>query len=128
LRASLARIWSDRRAVAAKLVGLHVVHVGTDAYFVVHGLVGYSRLVSVYWMCISPRSDRCARSYYRSANFGYAGIALGLKTLGYRPNPGLRSTPLYVLETVALLITWQGLSFLRVRRFGAPLRRRLPKF
>jgi len=31
--------------------------------------------------------------------------------LGYRPNPGLKSTPLYVLEAVFLLLTfWKGLA------------------
>jgi len=31
----------------------------------------------------------------------------GLYALGYRPNPGLRSTPLYVFEAAALLITFR---------------------
>lgn len=35
----------------------------------------------------------------------------GLYALGYRPNPGLSSTPLYVLEAAFLLLTfWKGLS------------------
>jgi hypothetical protein len=35
----------------------------------------------------------------------------GLYALGYRPNPGLKSTPLYVLEAVFILLTfWKGLS------------------
>jgi|SRR5262245_25358065 len=35
----------------------------------------------------------------------------GLYALGYRPNPGLKSTPLYVLEAVFLALTfWKGLS------------------
>jgi len=35
----------------------------------------------------------------------------GLYGLGYRPNPGLKSTPLYVLEAVFILLTfWRGLS------------------
>lgn len=34
-----------------------------------------------------------------------------LYALGYRPNPGLKSTPLYVLEAIFLLLTfWRGLS------------------
>lgn len=34
-----------------------------------------------------------------------------LYALGYRPNPGLKSTPLYVLEAVFILLTfWRGLS------------------
>lgn len=34
-----------------------------------------------------------------------------LYTLGYRPNPGLKSTPLYVLEAGFILLTfWRGLS------------------
>jgi len=37
---------------------------------------------------------------------------------GYRPNPGLRSTPLYVLEAVLLLITFrQGLSLSKSSAF-----------
>jgi hypothetical protein len=35
----------------------------------------------------------------------------GLYAMGYRPNPGLKSTPLYVLEAVFILLTfWKGLS------------------
>lgn len=35
----------------------------------------------------------------------------GLYGLGYRPNPGLSSTPLYVLEAAFIVLTfWQGLS------------------
>src|SRR5215471_8666829 len=35
----------------------------------------------------------------------------GLYAFGYRPNPGLKSTPLYVLEAVFLALTfWKGLS------------------
>jgi hypothetical protein len=35
----------------------------------------------------------------------------GLYLLGYRPNPGLKSTPLYVLEAVFILLTfWHGLA------------------
>jgi len=35
----------------------------------------------------------------------------GLYAVGYRPNPGLSSTPLYVLEAAFILLTfWQGLS------------------
>ena len=35
----------------------------------------------------------------------------GLYALGYRPNPGLKSTPLYVLEAVFILLTfWHGLA------------------
>jgi len=35
----------------------------------------------------------------------------GLYALGYRPNPGLKSTPLYVLEAVFIALTfWKGLS------------------
>lgn len=35
----------------------------------------------------------------------------GLHALGYRPNPGLSSTPLYVLEAAFILPTfWKGLS------------------
>jgi hypothetical protein len=35
----------------------------------------------------------------------------GLYALGYRPNPGLRSTPLYVIEAVFIPLTfWKGLS------------------
>ena len=35
----------------------------------------------------------------------------GLYALGYRPNPGLRSTPLYVIEAIFIPLTfWQGLS------------------
>ena len=35
----------------------------------------------------------------------------GLYAVGYRPNPGLKSTPLYVLEAVFILLTfWKGLS------------------
>ena len=35
----------------------------------------------------------------------------GLYALGYRPNPGLPSTPLYVLEAAFIVVTfWQGLS------------------
>src|SRR5580704_5772048 len=35
----------------------------------------------------------------------------GLYALGYRPNPGLKSTPLYVLEAVFILLTfWRGLA------------------
>lgn len=35
----------------------------------------------------------------------------GLHALGYRPNPGLSSTPLYVLEVAFILLTfWKGLS------------------
>jgi hypothetical protein len=35
----------------------------------------------------------------------------GLYALGYRPNPGLKSTPLYVLEAVFIVLTfWKGLS------------------
>ena len=35
----------------------------------------------------------------------------GLYALGYRPNPGLKSTPLYVLEAVFILLTfWNGLA------------------
>ena len=35
----------------------------------------------------------------------------GLYLLGYRPNPGLKSTPLYVLEAIFLLATfWKGLA------------------
>jgi hypothetical protein len=35
----------------------------------------------------------------------------GLYALGYRPNPGLKSTPLYVIEAVFILLTfWKGLS------------------
>jgi hypothetical protein len=35
----------------------------------------------------------------------------GLYSLGYRPNPGLKSTPLYILEAVFVLLTfWKGLS------------------
>jgi hypothetical protein len=35
----------------------------------------------------------------------------GLYAAGYRPNPGLKSTPLYVLEAAFLLVTfWPGLS------------------
>src|SRR4029077_417217 len=34
-----------------------------------------------------------------------------LYALGYRPNPGLKSTPLYVIEAVFILLTfWRGLS------------------
>src|SRR5919201_716027 len=34
-----------------------------------------------------------------------------LYALGYRPNPGLKSTPLYVLEAVFIALTfWKGLS------------------
>jgi hypothetical protein len=34
-----------------------------------------------------------------------------LYALGYRPNPGLRSTPLYVLEAIFLVLTfWRGLA------------------
>ena len=34
----------------------------------------------------------------------------GLYVLGYRPNPGLKSTPLYVLEAAFILLTfWKGL-------------------
>ena len=34
-----------------------------------------------------------------------------LYALGYRPNPGLKSTPLYVIEAVFILLTfWKGLS------------------
>lgn len=36
---------------------------------------------------------------------------LGLHALGYRPNPGLSSTPLYILEAAFILPTfWKGLS------------------
>ena len=35
----------------------------------------------------------------------------GLYALGYRPNPGLKSTPLYVLEAAFIALTfWKGLS------------------
>jgi hypothetical protein len=35
----------------------------------------------------------------------------GLYALGYRPNPGLRSTPLYVIEAVFIALTfWKGLA------------------
>jgi hypothetical protein len=35
----------------------------------------------------------------------------GLYALGYRPNPGLKSTPLYVIEAVFILVTFRkGLS------------------
>jgi hypothetical protein len=35
----------------------------------------------------------------------------GLYGLGYRPNPGLKSTPLYVIEAGFILLTfWKGLS------------------
>ena len=35
----------------------------------------------------------------------------GLYALGYRPNPGLKSTPLYVLEALFIALTfWKGLS------------------
>jgi hypothetical protein len=35
----------------------------------------------------------------------------GLYALGYRPNPGLKSTPLYVLEAVFITLTfWKGLA------------------
>jgi hypothetical protein len=35
----------------------------------------------------------------------------GLYALGYRPNPGLKSTPLYVLEAVFIALTfWKGLA------------------
>jgi hypothetical protein len=35
----------------------------------------------------------------------------GLYALGYRPNPGLKSTPLYVFEAVFTLLTfWHGLA------------------
>lgn len=35
----------------------------------------------------------------------------GLHALGYRPNPGLSSTPLYVLEAAFIVLTfWKGLS------------------
>lgn len=35
----------------------------------------------------------------------------GLYALGYRPNPGLSSTPLYVLEAAFIVLTfWKGLS------------------
>jgi hypothetical protein len=35
----------------------------------------------------------------------------GLYALGYRPNPGLKSTPLYVIEAVFIPLTfWKGLS------------------
>jgi hypothetical protein len=35
----------------------------------------------------------------------------GLYAVGYRPNPGLKSTPLYVLEAVFILLTfWHGLA------------------
>jgi hypothetical protein len=35
----------------------------------------------------------------------------GLYALGYRPNPGLKSTPLYVLEAIFIALTfWKGLS------------------
>jgi hypothetical protein len=35
----------------------------------------------------------------------------GLYALGYRPNPGLKSTPLYVLEAVFIVLTfWRGLA------------------
>jgi len=35
----------------------------------------------------------------------------GLHAVGYRPNPGLSSTPLYVLEAAFILLTfWKGLS------------------
>ena len=34
-----------------------------------------------------------------------------LYALGYRPNPGLKSTPLYVLESIFISVTfWKGLS------------------
>jgi hypothetical protein len=34
-----------------------------------------------------------------------------LYALGYRPNPGLRSTPLYIIEAIFILVTfWKGLS------------------
>src|SRR6516164_9791511 len=37
-------------------------------------------------------------------------LILGLYVLGYRPNPGLKSTPLYVLEAAFILLTfWKGL-------------------
>jgi hypothetical protein len=42
----------------------------------------------------------------------------GLYGLGYRPNPGLKSTPLYVLEAAVLLLTFrQGLSLSRSEAF-----------
>ncbi len=35
----------------------------------------------------------------------------GLYALGYRPNPGLKSTPLYILEAAVILLAfWKGLS------------------
>jgi len=35
----------------------------------------------------------------------------GLYALGYRPNPGLRSTPLYIIEAIFILLTfWKGLE------------------
>jgi hypothetical protein len=35
----------------------------------------------------------------------------GLYALGYRPNPGLKSTPLYVLEALFIALTfWKGLA------------------
>jgi hypothetical protein len=35
----------------------------------------------------------------------------GLYALGYRPNPGLKSTPLYVIEAIFIaLIFWKGLA------------------
>jgi hypothetical protein len=35
----------------------------------------------------------------------------GLYALGYRPNPGLKSTPLYVIEAIFILLAfWKGLA------------------
>jgi hypothetical protein len=35
----------------------------------------------------------------------------GLYALGYRPNPGLKTTPLYIIETIFILLTfWKGLA------------------
>jgi hypothetical protein len=73
----------------------------------------------------------------------------GLYALGYRPNPGLKSTPLYVIEAIFILLTfrkglelaptaaWVGFMFgagafilvlpgLRVLRMIAPPFRRTP--
>lgn len=65
----------------------------------------------------------CAGHLSTAATVGALGVLIGarisdtvvshwgLYLLGYRPNPGLKSTPLYVLEAVFILLTfWHGLA------------------
>jgi hypothetical protein len=86
-------------------LGFTLFTLGLTALLWLAGVVGICGLFGVFWglvalgFVIGGRISDCVMSHWRP----YAA--------GYRPNPGLSSTLLYIIEAIFLLWAfWQGLS------------------